>query len=96
MAARAAPSLEPTLLVGPLLRYADEQCATIWVETDRSCVVSVVVGADRFTAPTWSVHGHHYALVRIDHLAPCSANEYSVTLDDHQVWPRATQRSRRA
>jgi PhoD-like phosphatase len=87
MAARAAPSLDPTLLVGPLLRYADEQCATIWVETDRSCVVSVVLGADRFTAPTWSVHGHHYALVGIDRLAPCRANVYSVMLDDHEVWP---------
>ena len=92
MAARAAPSLDPTLLVGPLLRYADEQSATIWVETDRSCRVSVVVGADRFTASTWSVHGHHYALVRIDDLAPSTAHEYAVALDGHQVWPPPASR----
>jgi hypothetical protein len=92
MAARAAPSLDPTLLVGPLLRYADEHCATIWVETDRACVVMVVVGGDRFTAPTWSVHGHHYALVGIDRLAPCTVHEYAVELDGHQVWPPPASR----
>ena len=58
-------------------------CATIWVETDRACSVSVVVGDDTFRADTWSVHDHHYALVRIDHLAPCTASEYRVALDDH-------------
>ena len=78
---------EATLLVGPLLRYADESCATIWVETDRACAVSVVVGDDTFRADTWSVHDHHYALVRIEHLAPCTASEYRVALNDHEVWP---------
>jgi PhoD-like phosphatase len=76
-----------SLLVGPLLRYADETCATIWVETDRACRVDVIIGDDSFTASTWSVHDHHYALVRIDRLAPCTANEYAVTLNGHHVWP---------
>ena len=30
------PGHDASLLVGPLLRYADETCATIWVETDRA------------------------------------------------------------
>ena len=30
---------DASLLVGPLLRYADETCATIWVETDRPVLV---------------------------------------------------------
>ncbi len=77
----------PSLLVGPLLRYADQRCATIWVETDRACAVTVAVGGDRFAARTWSVHGHHYALVEIDKLTPRTANEYTVALDGHQVWP---------
>ena len=49
--------------------------------------MSVVVGDDTFRADTWSVHDHHYALVRIEHLAPCTASEYRVALNDHQVWP---------
>jgi PhoD-like phosphatase len=75
------------LLVGPLLRYADESSATIWVETDRACTVAVRIGEDTFRATTWTVHDHHYALVRIDRLARCTANEYTVALDDVQVWP---------
>ncbi len=75
------------LLVGPLLRYADETSATVWVETDRACTVEIVIGDDVSGAPTWSVHGHHYALVCVDRLAPGSTNEYAVTLDGHRVWP---------
>ena len=78
---------DAALLVGPLLRYADETCATIWVETDRACSVAVHIGDDTFRADTWCVHDHHYALVRIDHLAPCTASEYRVALNDHAVWP---------
>jgi hypothetical protein len=89
MAVRADSSSAraPELLVGPLLRYADETCATIWVETDRPCDVTVDIGTTRFSAPTWSVHGHHYALVRVEHLAPRTANEYTVSLDGSPVWP---------
>ncbi len=78
---------DASLIVGPLLRSVDQHRATIWVETNRACVVTVAVGDDRFGAPTWSVHGHHYALVRIEKLAPRVANEYTVALDGHRVWP---------
>lgn len=79
----------PSLLVGPLLRHVDEQRATIWVETDRACEVVVVTGDDRHRAPTWSVHGHHFVLVRLEDLEPCAVIEYQVLLDGHQVWPLA-------
>jgi hypothetical protein len=75
------------LLVGPLLRYADETSATIWVETDQACTVQIHIGRDVFGAATWSVHGHHFALVRIDRLEPGSTSEYVVRLDGHHVWP---------
>ena len=75
------------LVVGPLLRYVDESRATVWVETDRACSVDVVADGRRHHADTWSVHGHDYALVRLDELPPSVATEYQVLLDDHQVWP---------
>ena len=78
---------DASLLVGPLLRYADDTAATIWVETDRTCAVAVVVGDERFSTRTWSVHGHHYALVRIERRAPSTASEYTVELDHRRVWP---------
>ncbi|RAY13577.1 alkaline phosphatase family protein [Actinomadura craniellae] len=71
------------LLVGPLLRHVDRSSATVWVETDRPCEVRVL---DR-TARTFTVHGHHYALVEIDGLEPGSATEYEVALDGETVWP---------
>jgi hypothetical protein len=75
------------VLVGPLLRYADESQATIWLEADRACTASVIIGEQLFDADTWSVHGHHYALVRIKDLGPCTAHPYEVRLDGHAVWP---------
>ncbi len=153
----------PRLLLGPLLRYVGHHDATVWVETDRACTVTVeaterrsagpqdvirdVAGApiaamsvaadavargpvghtghtshgddsaggtrnvesasvepvelsdeaalvesdgaaDRIVSePTWSVHGHHYALVQLTGLAEDSVYVYSVTLDDRRVWP---------
>ena len=73
----------PALVVGPLLRYADDRSATVWVETDRPCTVAVL-GA---STPTWSVHGHHYALVVVTGLEPETTTPYTVTLDGEQVWP---------
>ena len=32
----------PELKVGPLLRYVAETEATIWVETDRACQVTIL------------------------------------------------------
>jgi len=39
------------------------------------------------TASTFTVHGHHYALVQVDGLAPGSDTEYEVALDGETVWP---------
>lgn len=71
------------LVLGPLLRYVDDSTATIWVETDEPCDVDVLGATNR----TFTVHGHHYALVDIDGLAPGTSTPYTVTLDGETVWP---------
>lgn len=71
------------LVVGPLLRHVGPDTAAIWVETDRPCAVSVL-GA---TASTFTVHGHHYALVQVGGLEPGSDTEYELALDGEKVWP---------
>src|SRR5215212_9111647 len=71
------------LNLGPLLRYAGERDATVWVETDAACEVEVL----GHTAPTFEVEGHHYALVRITDLEPGDTYEYEVSLDGTKVWP---------
>jgi hypothetical protein len=71
------------LVVGPLLRHVGPDTAAIWVETDQPCDVRVL----DTTTHTFSVHGHHYALVQIDGLSPGSDTTYEVALDDETVWP---------
>lgn len=71
------------LRLGPLLRWVDEHRATVWVETDRPGTVTVL-GAD---APTFTVHGHHYALVIVEDLQPGRATPYDVRVDGRPVWP---------
>src|SRR5215470_11943769 len=73
----------PDLVLGPLLRYVDETSATVWVETDAACVVSVLDAQ----AATFTVHGRHYALVDVTGLAPGSSTHYTVRLDGEQRWP---------
>ncbi len=51
-----------------------------------------VAGAETRTEPTWTVHDHHFALVSLDGLETASEHEYTVHLDDHQVWPEAGSR----
>jgi phosphodiesterase/alkaline phosphatase D-like protein len=75
--------MAPQLLLGPLLRHVGERDATVWVETDRPCEVAVL-GA---TASTFTVAGHHYALVAIEGLEPGGTHPYTVTLDGEEVWP---------
>jgi len=75
--------MEPNLILGPLLRYADASDATIWVETDSACEVEVL----GHRARTFEVEEHHYALVRIMGLEPGEVYEYSVALDGEKVWP---------
>ncbi|WP_007025864.1 alkaline phosphatase D family protein [Saccharomonospora iraqiensis] len=88
----------PELVLGPLLRHTDDTTATVWVETSAPCAVSVLVGvpADgdgpgrvvaRAFAPTFTVSGHHYALVVLTGLDPDTSLPYTVSLDDRAVWP---------
>ena len=73
------------LRLGPLLRYVDETRATVWVETSGPCEVEIL----GHRATTWSVHGHHFALVLIEDLQPASTTPYEVRLDGQQVWPQS-------
>jgi hypothetical protein len=73
----------PDLLLGPLLRYVSETEATVWVETDAPCEVEVLGRRE----PTFSVAGHHYALVRVEGLEPAGFYEYEVHLDGERRWP---------
>src|SRR5919205_1839423 len=72
------------LLLGPLVRHAGEDEATVWVETDAPCTVTVTPAGE---SRTFSVEGHHYALVRVTGLAPDTATPYEVALDGRTVWP---------
>lgn len=71
------------LVLGPLLRHVDERSATIWVETERPCTVEAL----GHRAQTFTVHGHHYALVDVTGLEPGSDTVYDVKLDGETVWP---------
>ena len=71
------------LVLGPCLRYVDSECATVWVETDGPCEVEIL----GHTAQTFSVEGHHYALVLIEDLTSGESREYQVSLDGRDVWP---------
>ncbi|MFE9385640.1 alkaline phosphatase D family protein [Streptomyces sp. NPDC007025] len=77
------------LRLGPLLRYVDQDTATVWVETsgpsraEVHCEGTTAGGSAR----TWQVAGHHYALVTVVGLEPGTETPYRVTLDGEQVWP---------
>ncbi|HEY4991034.1 MAG TPA: alkaline phosphatase D family protein [Nakamurella sp.] len=71
------------LLLGPLLRHVGATDATVWVETDRPCEVEILGYRER----TWTVSGHHYALLVIDGLPDGAGTPYQVTLDGELVWP---------
>src|SRR4051812_4009811 len=74
------------LLLGPLVRYAGEDECSVWAETDRPCTVEVRPGGH---GRTFSVEGHHYALIHVTGLEPDTATPYEVALDGHTVWPLA-------
>ncbi len=75
---------QPRLLLGPVLRHVGETTATVWVQTDRPTVVEVL----GTRAPTFTVAGHHYALVDVTGLQPATSTPYEVHLDSQRVWPR--------
>ncbi len=78
------------LRLGPLLRYVDDSCASIWLETDGAATVEVVAGSARehsARARTFAVHGHHYALVELSGLPAGATLPYTVAVNGTQVWP---------
>jgi hypothetical protein len=77
------------LRLGPLLRYVDEDTATIWIETDAPCEAEVRcdTGSAGGSARSWQVSGHHYALITVVGLEPGTTTPYRLILDDVQVWP---------
>ena len=77
------------LVLGPMLRYVDETSATVWVRTADAARVTVTRAGRAWSAPTFSVHGAHVALVVLEGLEPGSEDEYAVSIDDVQVWPLA-------
>ena len=66
-----------------MLRYVGATSATVWVETDTPCTVEVAGVQSR----TFSVEGHHYALVIVDGLQPGTSTPYLVRLDGVVRWP---------
>jgi hypothetical protein len=84
------------LVLGPLVRYVDHDSATVWVETARAETVTVRIDERSWSARTFAVHGHHYALVEVVDLEPGSVSPYTVALGpvehERQVWPpRSTE-----
>ena len=81
--------MSDSLVLGPLLRFTDQNSASIWVEVDRAATVTVRAFDRSWSARTFAVHGHHYALVELDGLAPATRSPYEVAIDDETVWPPA-------
>jgi hypothetical protein len=80
------------LVLGPMVRYVDHTSASVWAETSGTDVVTVSVGDRTWSARTFAVHGHHYALVELDGLGPGTASPYTVALGEdgrEVVWPPA-------
>jgi phosphodiesterase/alkaline phosphatase D-like protein len=77
----------PGLLLGPVLRHVGEHDATVWVETDGRCVVTVSRGDATASERTFAVAGHHYAIVALTGLEAGTALEYRVDLDREPAWP---------
>jgi PhoD-like phosphatase len=71
------------LVLGPLLRYAGTESASFWVETSAACEVEVL----GHRAQTFTVEGHHFALVLVDDLEPGSVVAYDVRLNGRLAWP---------
>jgi phosphodiesterase/alkaline phosphatase D-like protein len=79
----------PQLVLGPLLRFVGEREASVWLETGSPCAVEVRAGDVSGRESTFSISGHHYALVVLTGLKPGTSTPYEVLLDDEVVWPPA-------
>ncbi|MGH3658915.1 MAG: alkaline phosphatase D family protein, partial [Micromonosporaceae bacterium] len=77
----------PLLLLGPVLRWVDPHRATVGVQTDRPCTVTVTAAPGHGTDTTFSVYGCHYAIIVVTGLEPGTATPYQVRLDETPVWP---------
>jgi hypothetical protein len=66
-----------------MLRYVSTTEATLWMEVDAACEVTVLGRSTR----TFKANGRHYALVAITGLEPASSQEYEVHLDGERRWP---------
>ncbi|MDP9444960.1 MAG: alkaline phosphatase family protein [Actinomycetota bacterium] len=82
------------LVLGPVLRHVDETTATVWVELAERGTVTLVVHPEdgppvRRDTHTFTVHGHHYAVLEVDGLAPGSTSTYDVIVGGGSVWPPA-------
>ncbi|WP_309107480.1 alkaline phosphatase D family protein [Arthrobacter sp.] len=75
------------LVLGPMMRFVDGTSASIWVETRDSARVSVRAEDKVWGARSFSVHGHHYALVEVEGLVPGQVVSYSVEINGTRVWP---------
>lgn len=76
------------IVLGPMVRWAGTDEATVWVETDAPCEVEVVAeGAAPAAERTFGVEGHHYAIVRVRGLPEDAAVPYAVRLDGTPAWP---------
>jgi len=78
------------LVLGPLLRYVDETAASVWVQTEAPGTVGLHAGdGGTVRARTFTVHGHHYALLVLDGLELGGSYPYTIDVDGEQVWPPA-------
>lgn len=76
------------LVLGPVVRYAGREDATVWVETDGPASVEVrPEGAPAVQSRTFSVAGHHYAILHCQDLPPDVATPYTVAVDGETAWP---------
>jgi len=79
------------LVLGPMLRRTEDTSAAVWVEVSGRATVTVrrADGTDgeSWSAPTFAVHGHHYALVEVTDLRPGEPMPYEVVVDDVVRWP---------
>lgn len=91
MTSASASGADVDLVIGPLLRYVSGDEATIWVETSGPCTVRVTLDdGPESSADTWSVHGHHFAIVMIEGLEGLEGGKiypYRVELDGTECWP---------
>lgn len=71
------------LVLGPVLRHVNGSSATVWVETDSSCEVTIA----GHSARTFQVGEQHFALVVVRDLVPGTTTPYEVALDGTQAWP---------